>query len=60
MLFFLADGEVHGLRMNLEGQVLINELADYQPCTVLQWRDSRLWPILSSWSGWCGDLAELD
>ena len=37
VLFFLADGDVHGLRMNLEGQVLINELADYQPCTILDW-----------------------
>lgn len=37
VLFFLADHQVHGLRMNLEGQVLINELADYQPCTVVQW-----------------------
>ncbi len=23
--------------MRLEGQVLINELADYEPCTVAQW-----------------------
>jgi hypothetical protein len=37
VLFFLADGDVHGLRMNLEGQVLINELADYQPCTIRDW-----------------------
>jgi hypothetical protein len=37
VLFFLANNDVHGLRMSLEGQVLINELADYQPCTVLQW-----------------------
>ncbi len=23
--------------MRLEGQVLVNELADYQPCTIAQW-----------------------
>ena len=37
VLFFFADNEVRGLRMNLEGQVLMNELADYQPCTIRQW-----------------------
>jgi hypothetical protein len=37
VLYFLYCEEVYGLRMNLEGQVLINELADYQPCTVAQW-----------------------
>jgi len=43
VLFFLIDNQVQGLRMSLEGQALINELADYQPCTVVQWaRLSRL------------------
>ncbi len=37
VLFFLVNDEIRGLRMNLEGQVLINELADYQPCTIRQW-----------------------
>ncbi len=37
VLFFLVNNEIRGLRMNLEGQVLINELADYQPCTISQW-----------------------
>lgn len=37
VLFFLADDAVRGLRMNLEGQVLINELADYHPCSASQW-----------------------
>jgi hypothetical protein len=37
VLFYLVDGEIRGLRMNLEGQALINELADYQPCTTGQW-----------------------
>ncbi len=37
VLFFLVDNELRGLRMDLEGQVLINELVDYQPCTIPQW-----------------------
>jgi hypothetical protein len=38
-LFFLHDSELRGMRMRLEGQVLINELADYEPCTVAQWAE---------------------
>lgn len=37
VLFFLDGKELRGIRMRLEGQVLINELADYQPCTLAQW-----------------------
>ncbi len=37
VLFFRANNDIRGLSMNLEGQALINELADYQPCTILQW-----------------------
>ncbi len=37
-LFFLSGGEVRGARMTLEGQALMNELADYQPCTLCQWQ----------------------
>lgn len=36
-LFFLVGNDLRGIRMRLEGQVLINELADYEPCTVAQW-----------------------
>jgi hypothetical protein len=36
-LFFLDENDLRGIRMRLEGQVLINELADYEPCTVAQW-----------------------
>jgi hypothetical protein len=36
-LFFLDGDDLRGIRMPLEGQVLINELADYEPCTVAQW-----------------------
>jgi hypothetical protein len=36
-LFFLDGSGLRGIRMRLEGQVLINELADYEPCTVAQW-----------------------
>ncbi len=37
VLFFMSGQELRGIRMRLEGQVLINELADYQPCTIAQW-----------------------
>lgn len=38
ILFFrLGQHDIRGARMNLECQVLMNELADYQPCTVVQW-----------------------
>jgi len=37
VLFFLIDERILGIRMSLEEQVLLNELADYQPCTVRQW-----------------------
>ncbi|MFO7905886.1 MAG: hypothetical protein ACQESR_11635 [Planctomycetota bacterium] len=37
ILFFRLGHDIRGARMNLECQVLINELADYQPCTVVQW-----------------------
>ncbi|MFW6171302.1 MAG: hypothetical protein ACODAD_12495 [Planctomycetota bacterium] len=39
ILFFRLgqQRDIRGARMNLECQVLINELADYQPCTVVQW-----------------------
>jgi hypothetical protein len=36
-LFYLDGSDLRGVRMRLEGQVLINELADYEPCTVAQW-----------------------
>jgi hypothetical protein len=36
-LFFLDGNDLRGIRMRLEGQVVINELADYEPCTVAQW-----------------------
>lgn len=37
VLFFRLGPDIRGARMNLECQVLMNELADYQPCTVAQW-----------------------
>ncbi len=39
VLFFLDGDDLRGIRMRLEGQVLINELADYEPCTVAQWAE---------------------
>jgi hypothetical protein len=39
-LVYESAGRLQGLVADLEGQVLINELADYQPCSVAEW--SRL------------------
>lgn len=39
-LIYESAGQLQGLVADLEGQVLINELADYQPCSISEW--SRL------------------
>lgn len=39
VLFFAAGGDVGSAVLELEGQALINELADYQPCTLEDWAD---------------------
>lgn len=36
-IFFRVGKAIRGLQMNLECQALINELADYQPCTAMKW-----------------------
>ena len=37
VLFFARGGEVSSAVLELEGQAFINELADYQPCTLAEW-----------------------
>jgi hypothetical protein len=37
VLFFAVGSEVSTAVLELEGQALINELADYEPCTLSQW-----------------------
>lgn len=37
VMFFAAGKETATAILDLEGQALINELADYQPCTLGQW-----------------------
>jgi hypothetical protein len=37
VLFFAVGSEIHTAVLELEGQSLINELADYQPCTFAEW-----------------------
>lgn len=37
VLFFAVGGDVATAIFELEGQALINELADYQPCALLEW-----------------------
>ena len=49
VLFFAHNGEISSAVLELEGQALINELADYQPCTLAEWA------AVSS----AGDAAEL-
>jgi hypothetical protein len=45
-LIYQSAGQMQGLVADLEGQVLINELADYQPCSLAEW--SRLSSLASS------------
>jgi hypothetical protein len=40
ILFFAGDSTVCTACLDLEGQVLVNELADFQPCTLQQWQSS--------------------
>lgn len=37
VLFFASGREIGSAALELEGQALINELADYQPCTLDDW-----------------------
>ena len=37
VLFFACGGEISSAVLELEGQALVNELADYQPCTLAEW-----------------------
>ncbi len=37
VLFFAVQGEIRTAVFELEGQALVNELADFSPCTIAQW-----------------------
>jgi hypothetical protein len=52
VLFFADGGEVATAVLELEGQALVNLLADLNPCTLAQW--AQLTPIADR-----GELAEL-
>lgn len=45
-LYFLVEETLRCVELDLEGQAVINELADYQPCTVAQW--ARLSALLDT------------
>ena len=45
-LIYQCGNQFQGLVADLEGQVLINELADYQPCSLAEW--SRLSSLASA------------
>jgi hypothetical protein len=45
-LYFLVERRLCRVDLDLQGQALINELADYQPCTVSQW--ARLSALLDA------------
>jgi hypothetical protein len=45
-LIYQSGEQLQGLVADLEGQVLINELADYQPCSIAEW--SRLSSLAST------------
>jgi hypothetical protein len=59
ILFFLVGQELRGIRMRLEGQVLINELADYQPCTIAQWARLSALVHVSQLAAFVRHLAEM-
>jgi hypothetical protein len=59
VLFFGSRGEVATAVLELEGQALLNELVDYQPCTVGQWADLSPWAERDELVEFCRDLAEM-
>ena len=59
VLFFLDGIEVRGVRLNLEGQALMNELADYQPCTLQEWQQLSALADLDHLRGLVEQMAEI-
>jgi len=59
VLFYAAGEEVGTAVLELEGQALINELADYQPCTLAEWVTLTSQAEPAELIETCRDLAEM-
>ena len=59
VLFYAAGEEIGTAVLELEGQALINELADFQPCTLNQWMALTNQADPTELVDTCRDLAEM-
>ena len=58
-ILLFAVGDVFATRVfELEGQTLINELADYQPCTLNQWSELSALADRDQLVSLCQDLSD--
>ena len=59
VLFFIKDDVILAAYLELEAQVLVNELADYQPCTLRQWQSSTAFDDKDGLQEFLVDLARM-
>ncbi|MBP86072.1 MAG: hypothetical protein CMJ64_05040 [Planctomycetaceae bacterium] len=59
VLFFATRGDVATAALELEGQALLNELVDYQPCTLAEWASVSTGADRDELLAFCRDLAEM-
>lgn len=59
VLFFAVSGEVATALLELEGQALVNELADYQPCTIGEWSAASAFGSVEDLTGFVRELAQM-
>ncbi len=59
VLFFAAAGEIATAVLELEGQALVNELVDYEPCTLDEWSALTMQVGRDELLETCRDLAEM-
>lgn len=59
VLFFASRGQVATALLELEGQTLINELADFEPCTLAEWSSLTQLADRHQLEELCRDLAEM-
>lgn len=59
VLCFATRGDIATAALELEGQALLNELVDYQPCTLAEWAAVSTWADRDELKEFCRDLAEM-
>jgi hypothetical protein len=59
VLCFATGGDIATAALELEGQALLNELVDYQPCTLAEWATVSTWADRDELNEFCRDLAEM-